>query len=117
MKITLAVLFTLAASAAFAHPAPNSIIRLDFQTDRVSAEYWVPVSELEYARAADPKGREFPAYLLRHMAAEAESGAPWRVAVKSVREADYLGHPYLVADLTLEPPAGNATTKRTGRAG
>jgi hypothetical protein len=62
--------------------------------------------ELEYARAADPAGREFPAYLLRHVAAETEGGAPWRVAVLSVREADYLGHPYLVAELGFEPPAG-----------
>jgi hypothetical protein len=96
----------LAAPAAFAHPAPNSVMKLEFQADRVRAEYWVPVSELEYARAADPAGREFPAYLLRHVAAETEGGAPWRVAVLSVREADYLGHPYLVAELGFEPPAG-----------
>jgi hypothetical protein len=96
----------LAAPAAFAHPAPNSIIKLEFQSGRVQAEYWVPVSELDYARAADPAGREFTAYLLRHVAAESGSGAPWHVAVQSVREADYLGHPYLVAQLTLDPPAG-----------
>lgn len=96
----------LASAAAFAHPAPNSIVKLEFQHERVLAEYWVPVSELEYARAADPAGNEFTAYLLRHVAAESESGAAWRVAVKSVREANYLEHPYLVADLAFEPPAG-----------
>lgn len=96
----------LIAPAAFAHPAPNSVLRLEFLAERVQAEYWMPVSELEYARAADPAGREFTAYLLRHVAAETESGAPWRVAVQSVREADYLGHRYRVAQLTLEPPAG-----------
>ena len=96
----------LAAPAAFAHPAPNSVMKIEFEADRVRAEYWMPVSELEYARAADPAAREFPAYLLRHVAAETESGAPWRVAVQSVREAEYLGHPYLVAQLTLDPPAG-----------
>jgi hypothetical protein len=100
----------LAAPAAFAHPAPNSVIRLEFQDDRVQAEYWVPVSELEFARAADPVGSEFVAYLLRHVAAETEGGAPWRVAVQAVREADYLGHPYLVAELALEPPPGTPVT-------
>ena len=107
MKIRawLAVLL-LAAPAAFAHPAPNSVMKIEFQADRVRAEYWVPVSELEYARAADPAGREFAAYLLRHVAAETEGGAPWRVAVRSVREAEYLGHRYLVAELGFEPPPG-----------
>jgi hypothetical protein len=96
----------LATPAAFAHPAPNSVMKIEFQADHVRAEYWVPVSELEYARAADPAGREFAAYLLRHVAAETEGGAPWRVAVRSVREADYLGHAYLVAELGFDPPPG-----------
>lgn len=94
------------ATAAFAHPAPNSVLRVEFRADGVHAEYWVPVSELEYARAADPAGREFADYLLRHVAAETEGGAPWRVTVRSVREATYLAHPYLVADLEFAPPAG-----------
>jgi hypothetical protein len=97
---------SLAVPVAFAHPVPNSVVKLEFQADRVAAEYWVPVSELEYARAADPAGRGFTDYLLRHVAAESQDGAAWRVAVQSVREADYLGHAYLVAGLTLEPPAG-----------
>jgi hypothetical protein len=96
----------LAAAVAFAHPAPSSIVRLEFRADAVHAEYWVPVSELDYARAADAVGDEFPAYLLRHVAAETEGGAPWRVAVNAVRETTYLDHAYLVAELTLAPPAG-----------
>lgn len=109
MRWALVAIFALAAAAAFAHPAPNSILKLEFQDERVLAEYWVPMSELDYARASDPGGSEFTAYLLRHVAAEAESGAHWRVRLKAVREADYLGHPYLVADLAFEPPAGTAS--------
>jgi hypothetical protein len=105
IRACLAALW-LAAPAAFAHPAPNSVMKLEFQADRVAAEYWVPVSELEFARAADPAGHGFADYLLRHVAAESADGAAWRVIVQSVREADYLGHPYLVAELALEPPAG-----------
>lgn len=93
--------------AVFAHPAPNSIMRLEFRPGAVHAEYWVPASELAYARAADPGG-ELPAYLMRHVTAEAVDGARWHLAVESVSETSYLGHPYLVAQLTLSPPAGES---------
>jgi hypothetical protein len=105
--VLAAQLLVVPGRAALAHPAPNSIVRLDFRADGVRAEYWIPVSELEYARAADPDGG-FPAYLLRHVAAETPGGARWRVSVESVREAAYLEHPYLVAQLSLAPPAGAA---------
>jgi hypothetical protein len=97
----------LLAAKAFAHPAPSSILRLEFQTRSVNAEYWVPVSELEFARAADAGG-DFPAYLLRHIGAETSTGTRWRVKLESVRETTYLDRPYLVAQLTLSPPAGAA---------
>jgi hypothetical protein len=100
-------LLVMPGGAALAHPAPNSIVRLDFRADGVRAEYWIPVSELEYARAADPGGG-FAAYLLRHLAAETPGGARWRVSVESVRDATYLELPYLVAQLSLAPPAGAA---------
>jgi hypothetical protein len=102
-----AALMLVPGRAALAHPAPNSIVRLEFRADGVRAEYWIPVSELEYARAADPGGG-FPAYLLRHLAAETPAGARWRLSIESVREATYLELPYLVAQLNLAPPAGAA---------
>lgn len=99
------MLLWLVAGVTSAHPAPSSIIRFEFRAADVRAEYWVPESELEFARAADPDG-SFPAYLLRHVAAETAAGARWRLAIDSVRETTYLGHPYFVAELTLAPPAG-----------
>ena len=107
-RASLAALLGLFAVAAGAHPAPNSMLRLDFQAQAVLAEYWVPESELAYARAVDPGG-EFPAYLLRHLAAETRDGKPWRVTVGAVREAQYLDHPYRVAVLRFAPPAGAPT--------
>ena len=71
----------LLCGAAFAHPAPSSTLRLDFQEAAIHAEYWVPVSELTHARAADPGAEPFPAYLLRHFGLETRSGAAWRVTV------------------------------------
>jgi hypothetical protein len=103
--LALGILLAVFTSAAFAHPAPNSVLRLDFAAHAVHAEYWVPISELEYARAADPAG-EFPAYLLRHVAAETSAGRRWRIAVDGVRQQTYLDQPYLVATLTLVPPPG-----------
>ena len=105
MKAAAALLLALLASAAFAHPAPSSIVRLEFRDTAVHAQCWVPVSELDYARAADPAG-DFTDYLLRHLGAESLGGARWRVAVESVRDATYLGHAYRVAELSLAPPPG-----------
>jgi hypothetical protein len=102
----IAVLLGLHAAGAGAHPAPNSMLRLDLGAAEVHAEYWVPVSELTPARAADPHGSGFADYLLRHLAAEAPDGAAWQVRVDGVREASYVDHAYLVADLRLMPPAG-----------
>ena len=95
----------LATSAGYPHPAPNSLLRLEFRQDGVNAEYWLPVSELAHARAAEPSDPDFPTYLLRHLAAETHAGKPWRVTVQAVRDATYLDHAYLVAELRLVPPA------------
>ena len=103
MRLAVAAWLAVLSGAALAHPAPNSILRLEFTAGAVRAEYWVPVSELEYARAADPDG-DFRAYLLRHVAAETRAGARWRVAVGTVRERKYQQLPYLVAELNLAPP-------------
>ena len=105
MRVAAAALFAAYAVTAFAHPAPNSIVRFEFEAGGARAEYWIPESELDYARAADPAG-DLPAYLLRHVAAETTAGERWRVAIASVRGTNYLGHPYIVATLTLTPPAG-----------
>jgi hypothetical protein len=109
MKISVRVaglLGLLAWTTGHAHPAPNSTLRLEFLADAIRAEYWLPVSELAHARAGDQRDADFPTYLLRHVAAETPAGKPWRVTVTAVREATYLEHAYLVADLTLAPPPG-----------
>ncbi len=49
---------------------------------------------------------EFTAYLLRHIAVETPEGAPWRIQVRGVRDASYLEHDYLLAELELIPPPG-----------
>ena len=98
-------LLVLFAGVAAAHPAPSSMLRLEFGTQVVRAEYWIPVSELQYARAADPAD-ELPAYLLRHLGAESGDGKSWRVTVEALRESTYFDHAYVVAELALTPPAG-----------
>jgi len=100
----ITALLALLAAGAAAHPAPNSLFKLDFRPSGIRAEYWVPLSELAYARAAEPGG-DFADYLLRHVAVESARGAEWRVSVAGMRETAYAGHDYLVADLRLLPPA------------
>jgi len=104
----LAIFLGMLAGTAFAHSAPNSTLRLEFRADAVHAEYWVPVSELAYARAADPAGEEFSAYLLRHFAVETPGGKAWRVTVDRIHEAEYLEHAFMVVELRLVPPADAA---------
>ena len=105
MRLAAATLLLACAAAVYAHPAPSSIVRLEFEAGGARAEYWIPQSELEYARAADPDG-DLPAYLLRHVTAETAAGARWRVTIGSIRQTTYLGEPYFVAMLVLAPPAG-----------
>lgn len=97
----------LAAAAAHSHPAPNSTLRLDFEAHAVRAEYWLPVSELGYARAGE-NAPDLAAYLLARLHAESPAGEAWKIHVKAVRADRYLEHDYLVAELQLAPPPGVA---------
>ncbi len=104
----LALLLVASGPSADAHPAPNSILRLDFRADSVGAELLVPVSELGFATAAQPSVDTVAAYLMRHVAAETAGGEPWRVEITQVRATTYLEHEYFRAELTFAPPRGAA---------
>jgi len=107
MKLAaMAACCALLSGVGFSHPAPNSILKFETQPDGIRAEYWVPVSELAYARAAEPPGETFPAYLLKHFGLETAGGTRWRVTVDKVRSDDYFGHDFLVAEILLAPPDG-----------
>lgn len=95
----------MASALAWAHPAPSSSLRLEVLGDTVRAEYWLPVSELGFARAQEPK-LELPDYLLRRMSAATLAGVAWTITVKDIRHDSYLEHDFLVAELLLAPPAG-----------
>ncbi|MDF3022633.1 MAG: HupE/UreJ family protein [Steroidobacteraceae bacterium] len=97
----------MVATTAHSHPAPNSTLRLDFEAHGVRAEYWLPVSELGYARAGENEP-DLAAYLLGRLHAESPAGEAWKIRVKAVREDRYLEHDYLVAELQLAPPPGVA---------
>jgi hypothetical protein len=109
IRAVFAALALLLAGTSFAHPAPNSVLRLTIQPDGIHAEYWVPVSELGHARAAEPGGEEFPTYLMRHFGFETPAGKPWRATLETVRQADYFDHAFLVAEIRLVPPRGAST--------
>jgi len=53
-------LFALVTFRATAHPAPNSVINLDFGRKSVRAELLIPTSELRYALAAEGMTRRSP---------------------------------------------------------
>jgi hypothetical protein len=94
------------AALAFGHSAPSSLVRFDFLPHSVRAQLMVPVSELEFATAAEQPAATFEAYLLRHLAAEAPDGARWEIAIQTVRATTYFDHDYLMAEIVMTPPPG-----------
>src|SRR6516162_5856352 len=112
-------LFALVTIRATAHPAPNSVINLDFGRNSVRAELLIPTSELRYALAAEGIERSsiaaddpaVAAYLSRHVALVAPAGIRWHGAPVSRHLQALAGHEYLVAALDFTPPAGSTTRR------
>lgn len=104
--ITGFVASLLLAVVALAHRAPNSVVKLGFATDHVHAEVMVPRSELAHALPGSGSPSAFASYLLRHLGAETAGGAAWGVEVLGVRDATYVDHEYVLAELKLVPPPG-----------
>lgn len=110
-------LLALGALRAVAHPAPNSVIKLDFGRNSVRAEMLLPTSELQYALAAEGLRRAaIPAddpliadYLARHVTLAAPVGGNWHHALRSSHLQAFAGHEYLVAVFEFTPPAGSTT--------
>lgn len=84
----LSVLFAIRAAA---HPAPNSVVNLDFGRSSVHAELLLPTSELRYALAAEgierssisPGDPAISDYLARHVGLATPAGGRWHSAVRS----------------------------------
>ncbi len=110
-------LFALVTIRATAHPAPNSVINLDFGRNSVRAELLIPTSELPYALAAEGIERSsiaaddppVAAYLSRHVALVAPAGIRWHGVAVSRHLQALAGHEYLVAAPDFTPPAGSHT--------
>jgi hypothetical protein len=110
-------LLALSALRANAHPAPNSVINLDFGRGSVHAELLLPTSELRYALAAEGVERSsiaaddpvIAAYLARHVAIAMTEGGRWHGVLQASHLQTLIGHEYLVAALDFAPPAGAAT--------
>ena len=105
-RAALVLALMSAAALAFAHSAPNSLVRLDFQAHTVRAEIMIPESELAFATAAEDSSQPFSAYLLRHVAVETPAGVPWKIEVLGVHGTTYFDHAYIAAEVLLTPPAG-----------
>jgi hypothetical protein len=108
-RAALAWLSGSLCASAFAHRAPNSFVHLDFGAEVVSAELFVPESELAFALVAADRVAALPEYLRQHVAVETPQGTPWTLVIRAVRKTMYLDHDYLVAQIELTPPAGTST--------
>ena len=113
------LLALLIATRTPAHPAPNSIVNLDFGRSSVRAELRLPTSELRYALAAEGIERssiaaDDPAiagYLARHLAIVTPASSPWHGALHSSQLQTLIGHEYLVMEFDFTPPAGSTTRR------
>jgi len=108
-RIALALLMASVCGPAFAHGAPQSIVKLEFLPHAVRAEILIPESELAFATAAETPSEPFARYLQRHLSVDTPEGAAWKVEVRSVRNVSYLEHAYLSTEVVMTPPAGVKT--------
>jgi len=117
----IAALLTM-APLADAHPKTVSVLKLELADDAVRGQFELPVEGMEDvldATFAAWKNGPLPAaqaepvrqYLQGRLDVRfADGGAPWTVRVGDViaREGSSAKLPDLIADVTLEPPAGAA---------
>lgn len=104
-----------------AHPMPNSVLLLDIQSDGVTGELQLPLSELQLAfghsvnqhpeTLIDRLGPELRAYIQKHIRPVSADGRAWHVAVGEMQvnsvEQPYTGiYHELTAQLKLQAPAG-----------
>ncbi len=93
-RIIIALLFGVLSSEILAHPMPNSLVLLNFQTQAINAELRLPLGELQAALDNKLVGTpenliaqnaEFlKAYLLQHMKPKTNQGIPWRVKLETM---------------------------------
>ena len=101
------VLFAVFTASALAHRAPNSVVRLDFGATAVRVEVHGAALRARLRAAGCPRRARIhrlsvcatsPRRLPRERRGASE--------VRGVREASYLEHDYLLAELDLIPPPG-----------
>ncbi len=103
----------LAIQPAQAHLMPNSVVFLDFASDRVAAELLIPINELEYGSGikvhTDPAGfaadrSMLAAYVSKHIAVHAADGRAWVVRIRDLQVLDDNYQADLQVHLLLTPP-------------
>lgn len=121
---TLWVLMAVVASSGglvLAHNSPSSAVMLDFHRDQVRAELTLPLAELELSfkqpLLADP-GAAFAQhhaalkeYVAAHVKPETLDGYAWNVVIESLTLQTNQQPFDLVAQVTMQPPAGATSRK------
>lgn len=116
LKIVVIVSAIFFYKSASAHPNPNSLISLQYQTDGVTAILDLPLIALERAfgdRVSQSTEPELRDYVKEHMQAVSRDGRTWsidieHVGIRSVKEnTTGIVHHYIVVRVWLTPPAGS----------
>jgi hypothetical protein len=103
--LLLLALTTFAASDAFTHPLPDSLIFLDVGRDEVEAELRLPAAQFEigFGKPVPRTGealsaglrREIARYVADHLTASGRDGTVWRTRVRDI-------------EIVFEPAAGHS---------
>lgn len=108
--LLLALLF--AAAPAQAHFTPNSVIEIDFASDRLTAQITIPTNEIAFATGKP--AMSLPE-LTRHLSATSPDGKAWTVTPKSIRFDTLQKQTDLIATIDLTPPPGADLRRLTFR--
>ena len=107
------LILNASGTAARAHSMHQSAVLLDFQGNAVKAELQLPIDRLSISFRRTVDEQHFPderaalaAYVLDHVHPMGPDRRPFSVHLVSMKIETVEQAPYLVAHLTLTPPAG-----------
>lgn len=91
-KFLFIALFLLCNTFLWAHPMPNSILRLDFHQDKINCRLQIPLKEMKLAVAFDVenfknlnlKNKELVDYLNKHFKITDACKRPWKINLDNI---------------------------------
>ncbi|GGR36542.1 HupE/UreJ family protein [Deinococcus ruber] len=121
--VMMALLLALLSGRSFAHPMPTTTVQLDLHSAYVTAEFALPLNELQLAtgwklvnnpQALHQYAASLHTYLAHHLALTAQNGAAWTVqlgqpTLSQMQQTSAGAYQEFMVAARLTPPAGEGT--------